>query len=184
MDADMTRRESGAGSAVALVGHRTLADPDKVSLALTRLLREFGVSGWTLVTPLAEGTDRLGAKAALAISGVRLHAVLPLAPAEFREDFLTEASQCEFDELLARADVIEVTPPGSDRPGCYASASRRVVELGDVLVAVWDGKEARGPGGTADAVAHAREIGRPLYWINATDPDTMIRERCDDRMNR
>jgi hypothetical protein len=31
------------------------------------------------------------------------------------------------------------------------------VDLSDLLIAVWDGKEAKGKGGTADIVRYARE---------------------------
>lgn len=38
-------------------------------------------------------------------------------------------------------------------------ASRTMLEGADKLYAVWDGKPARGYGGTADVVALARDLG-------------------------
>lgn len=175
----MNRDDSRNERAVALVGHRTLEDPDSVRRALADLMAGLG-TGWTLLTSLAEGTDRLGAEIALAIPDVRLHAVLPMVPQEFREDFATAASRRQFDDLLRCAAVIEITPRGLDRPGCYASASRRVVDLSDVLIVVWDGKPARGRGGTADAVAQARVRGVPLCLIDAGNPERIVFERCKD----
>jgi len=42
----------------------------------------------------------------------------------------------------------------------------RVVDLADLLIAVWDGKPARGPGGTADVVAYAASAGKPYVWLD------------------
>jgi hypothetical protein len=36
-----------------------------------------------------------------------------------------------------------------------------------VLLAVWDGRPARGLGGTGDVVARARRQGLPLAWVHA-----------------
>jgi ABC-type multidrug transport system fused ATPase/permease subunit len=38
----------------------------------------------------------------------------------------------------------------------------------DVLVALWDGREARGIGGTAEIVSYARKLAKPILLINAT----------------
>ena len=40
-----------------------------------------------------------------------------------------------------------------------------MVDRCDVLIAVWDGEPARGPGGTAEIVAYALERGRPIVHI-------------------
>ena len=42
------------------------------------------------------------------------------------------------------------------------AAGRLLVERSDRLIAVWDGLPARGPGGTADVVAYARALSRPV----------------------
>jgi len=46
-------------------------------------------------------------------------------------------------------------------------AGESIVNEADVLVAVWDGKPAAGLGGTADVVTYARNLGKPLIWINS-----------------
>lgn len=40
-----------------------------------------------------------------------------------------------------------------------------LVGMADRLLAVWDGKPARGFGGTADVVAYARRVGVPVDVI-------------------
>ena len=54
---------------------------------------------------------------------------------------------------------------GSDED-CYLAAGHRVVELSDLMLAVWDGSPAKGKGGTADVVAYAVRRGVPLFHIN------------------
>jgi hypothetical protein len=39
------------------------------------------------------------------------------------------------------------------------------VDRSDVLLAVWDGQPARGPGGTGDVVAYARARGTPVEVV-------------------
>ena len=47
----------------------------------------------------------------------------------------------------------------------FLAAGRLVVERSDVLAAVWDGKPARGSGGTADVVDYAKELRREVVVI-------------------
>src|SRR4029077_14955759 len=44
----------------------------------------------------------------------------------------------------------------------------------DLVIAVWDGKPSRGVGGTADIVANARNLAKPLVLIH---PDSVMIER-------
>lgn len=45
------------------------------------------------------------------------------------------------------------------------AASVEMLKHADLLFAVWDGLPARGFGGTADVVAHARKAGVPVIVI-------------------
>ncbi len=133
-----------------------------------------------VVSPLAEGADRLVAREALRQAHASLIAVLPFAREEYERDFQTAVSRAEFDELLARAVRVECVGHGCEEPGAvaqqqrreeaYAAVGRWVVEHADVLIAVWDGRPARGMGGTGDAVAYARQRGVPVLWVHAARP--------------
>lgn len=145
-----------------------MAEPDAVRIAVDRALD--GLDGApTAVSSLAEGADRLVARAVLARPGGRLVALLPLERADYATDFADEASQQEFNELLAAADEVEVISPRPDddasREAAYERAGIAVLERSDLLLALWDGEPGRGRGGTAELVAEARRRGRPVQVI-------------------
>src|SRR5439155_2040530 len=58
-----------------------------------------------VVSPLAEGADRLVAEEALAL-GFHLYAPLPFERSEYERDFVTPASRRTFRRLLERADEV------------------------------------------------------------------------------
>jgi hypothetical protein len=64
--------------------------------------------------------------------------------------------------------TLRLTRGAQTAPDCYYDAGLEVLECCDVLVVVWDGKAARGLGGTAEMVAHARALGLPLLIVDAT----------------
>jgi hypothetical protein len=47
----------------------------------------------------------------------------------------------------------------------HLAAGQVVVDRSERLVAVWDGKPARGIGGTADIVSYARQKGVPVAVV-------------------
>jgi hypothetical protein len=161
---------------VGVTGHRwldgsDLALVDVVRDALNRIQRACSSAGTdvtrvglTVVSSLAEGADRIVARAALAL-GARLEVVLPLPEADFRSDFTDQRSADEFRVLLARAASVTIVPGNPSRPEAYAAAGRMVLHRSDVLLAMWDGAPARGAGGTGDLVGTAQDAGQPLYWV-------------------
>ena len=56
--------------------------------------------------------------------------------------------------------------PQPTREDAYLAAGHAVVDDADVVLALWDGRPARGRGGTAEVVEYARSLGRPLVWID------------------
>lgn len=145
-----------------------MAQPDAVAAAVDALLDQLD-GPLTAVSSLAEGADRLLARAVLARPGGRLVALLPLEPAEYAHDFATAASLREFNDLLAAADEVRVIAPrpGDDpsREAAYERAGLAVLEGSDLLVALWDGEPGRGRGGTAELVAEARRQGHPVEVV-------------------
>jgi hypothetical protein len=129
-----------------------------------------------VVSPLAEGADRLIAREAVA-NGFPLHCPLPFPRDEYERDFATEASRQEFRDLLARAAVVRELPGVRGATGsgaaAYAAVGRVVVDESDVLLALWDGAAARGDGGTAHVVEDALTRAVPVVWLASTHPNTI-----------
>jgi hypothetical protein len=127
---------------------------------------------FVIVSSLAEGADRLVADAGLK-AGFTLEAILPFSRAEYRRDFETEESQAAYDELLKRASaVFELDGKRDESPRAYEAAGLIMLANTDLLIVIWDGKEAAGIGGTAEIVSHAIADGIPVVWIEPNDPNT------------
>ncbi len=184
---------------IGVTGHRKLEDPVAVQALVkkaidteleslfpeeskqkTKRVRDTGTTAisFRVLSPLAEGADRVVARAVLADPDARLDAVLPLALEDYLEDFATEESREEFKELLSRCRkpvLLRTRRIADDRhdPGdqaelrrdAYAHVGRYVVDHCDVLIAVWDGEPSRGRGGTAEIVQYAREQKRPIIRV-------------------
>jgi len=113
------------------------------------------------ITSLAAGADQLFARIVLGRGG-RLHVVVPCE--RYEASFTDDDARRRFEQLLLVATEVEVLPFAAPSQDAYLAAGRRVVDLADGVVAIWDGEAARGRGGTGDVVAYAREAGRAV-WI-------------------
>lgn len=140
---------------------------------------------FSILTPLAEGADRLVAREVLKIPDSTIEVVLPLAKEDYLQDFETRESRNEFESLLGKArrpvylrevplrDELPQAPDSelaAARRRAYLVAGRYVVDHSDVLIAVWDEKQPRGSGGTAEIANYARGILRPVIIISAVSP--------------
>jgi hypothetical protein len=151
--------------AIGVTGHRDVDEEDErlravVAGELSRLAAGQAGRPVEVLSSLAEGADRLVAEVAMSRLGAKLVAPLPLAPEEYAKDFASARSRRRFRRLLGRAERWFVAggaeagaAGGADgRALRYARAGAYIVEHCSVLVAVWDGRPARGVGGTAQLV--------------------------------
>src|SRR5439155_14297886 len=106
-------------------------------------------------------------------SGIPWTALLPRPEADFRSDF-DKADWERTSTLLLQASRVESLPAARDHDLAYLECGLSTVEESDVMIAVWDGKSSRGTGGTAEVVAHARSLTKPLILIH---PDRLDAER-------
>jgi hypothetical protein len=122
------------------------------------------------VTALAGGADQIAAQAALDL-GYTLSAVLPFQRDEYRQTLVENGDLGDFDTLLAKSKrVLELPGQLDDRLDGYVMVGRATVAHCDLLLAVWDGQKARGPGGTGDVVQTAIERGTPVIHV-PPEPD-------------
>ena len=172
---------------VAVSGHRVL--PNKAGVmhgireALNRILQCWDADRLCVLTSLADGADRLAVRAASEAGPSRYIAVLPMDADEYCRDFSGESSK-EFSTLLGNADSVEVLQSRHSREEAYFQAGAVLLEACDVLLAVWDGEEARGRGGTGDIVQLARQQERPVAWVFAPRSDQFNDETGRIRFER
>jgi hypothetical protein len=126
---------------------------------------------FSIVSALAEGSDRIIAEAGLA-AGYVLEAVLPFRRTEYLRDFENSRESTEaFGALLGcAASVFEIDGDPVARPRAYETAGFVMLANIDVLIAIWDGKVADGIGGTYQIVGRAIAEGIPVIWIDPTSP--------------
>jgi len=122
-----------------------------------------------VLSPLAEGADRLVVREVLKVPESILEVVLPLQKDDYMQDFGTSESTEEFEQLLSQAGSVKILPYKTERTEAYEQLGRYVVDQCDVLIALWDGKPAAGRGGTDEIVQYARETGCPLIWVHTKE---------------
>jgi hypothetical protein len=108
------------------------------------------------VSALAAGADQLFADIVLTYGG-SLHVIIPCYG--YERTFSREEDLQHYNDLLERADVVEILNHEKPSEDAYLDAGHRVVDLSNFLIAVWDGEPAKGMGGTADIVQYAKEHG-------------------------
>ena len=117
------------------------------------------------VSSLAEGADQLFAAHVVAAGGV-LEAILPCE--DYASSLGTDDGRTRFEELRRAAGTVITLPYPKPSEQAFLAAGQAMVERCDHLFAVWDGRPARGLGGTADIVTYAQERGRPVtvLWVD------------------
>jgi hypothetical protein len=128
-----------------------------------------------LVSPLAEGSDRIVARAGLELrpSPFDLQCVFPFAADIYRHDFIerteweSPGSVEEFDELRRQASAVLELDSNRTAPNAYVAVGLTTVRQSDILLAIWDQGEAQGPGGTPEIVLEALRANVPVIGIDA-----------------
>lgn len=133
----------------------------------------------SVISPLAEGVDRMLARAGLDL-GYGLLCPMPRRRAAYAGDFVEgEALEADsldaFNSLLAEAgqrDLLTTFELDNPDPGDsdYAAAARIVLNQSDLLVAVWDGEPAQGAGSTVDTIREAIGFNVPVLCVGAHPP--------------
>ena len=149
---------------IAISGHRGL--PAATEQLVDQAIRDQLASDATddnLVglSNLADGADQIFARAVLDAGG-QLEVIIPAA--HYR-DGLPEAAHAGYDSLLSAASQVDRLGYIESTAEAHMAASEAMLARADRLYAVWDGKPARGYGGTADVVAEAQRRGVPVTVI-------------------
>jgi hypothetical protein len=154
---------------LGITGHRDLRPEDLPPLKerlrelFRDLRREYPHTPLQLLSPLAEGADRLAARIGLEFE-IELVVPLPMPREEYAQDFKTPESKAEFNELMEKAAVGFELPwaegttlamiqnDRSSRDRQYAEVGKYVAAQSQILIALWDGVFKETVGGTSNIV--------------------------------
>ena len=175
---------------IGVTGHRFLRDKSVLCAGLIEAMdmikSAFPGRVFNVISPLAEGADRLVADLILKYPGAKLIVPLPLSKSEYMLDFAAGDSRAEFMRMLDLADEVIQLPPTRCRNAACEALGLYVLEHCDFLIALWDGAATRGRGGTAEIIALALEIGKPVchIWAGNNSPDLKKRTEVGNMHGR
>lgn len=150
-------------TALGVTGHQVI--PPAVRELVVRAVRDIlrqAEPPLLAVSSLAAGADQLVA-AELLRAGGRLHAIVPSR--DYERTFTAAADLAAFRSLLEAADAVTRLDYAEPSEEAFLAAGKRVVDDCETLIAIWDGRPARGLGGTADVVRYARASGRTVSVV-------------------
>lgn len=166
---------------IGISGHRDLLPAQKeenlviLKGHLLKVQREQQNRPLLILTPLAEGADRLIAQVALEL-GIPYDVILPMPLKLYCNDF-SPASKKEFMHYLKYARTIETIPLyagntheliatySTFRNFQYRQVGRTIVEKTQEMIIMSDGTDNQQMGGTADIMNYAKTHGKILYNI-------------------
>lgn len=178
---------------IGVTGHRDLLAEEVPELK--KLVRDFFLQlrsnypglDLQLITPLAEGCDRLVTDVALEL-GIDLIVPLPMSQEDYEKDFSSPAAIEVFRDTLKKARVIYLRslPAESGRPITAADRDRQYAQLGifisnhsQVLLALWDGKPSTATGGTASVVNYHLTAVMPGFSLAEDSPNLLADNEND-----
>jgi hypothetical protein len=168
---------------VGFSGHRQVEDPAAVGEAISKALASLRTQApgeWLGLASVAEGGDQIFIREVRSL-GMSWHAILPLPRAEFSKDFSPPEWEA-VEGILAGAEHVRVITENGTREDAYLDCGMATVDGSDLLLAVWDREPARGKGGTADVVAYAGLLNKPMILIDANTLE--VEHRNMDRLER
>jgi len=180
---------------IGVTGHRDIPASEHAVLEariagfLRDLGRQFPDLPLLMLNPLAEGGDRIAARAAASL-GIPLFVPLPFDADEYERDFDTDASRTEFRQMLAGAAVRvlplapgigadDIRPRGEARNRQYAQLGMFLSSHCQVLLALWDGRASDALGGTAQVVDFHVRNRMPDFAAQDAAPNLLADDESD-----
>lgn len=132
-------------------------------------------SGLVALSALAEGADQVFAEAALR-AGCSLQVLLPLQREPYLATFSAPGGRDLFAHLLARAASVQMLAGcADDLPGAFARLGGEIISQSNLVVGIWDGQHAAGPGGTAAVMQQAINAHGLVGCVDATACQAQVR---------
>lgn len=148
---------------IGVTGHQNIPEHvlPLVETGVVHALQRYA-PGFTGLSSLAAGADQLFAEITIRMGG-HLRVILPSDG--YETTFKAHKILGCFRRLLGKAEMIETLDYPTPSEEAFLEAGRYIVDLSDLVIAVWDGDEARGLGGTADIVRYARQTQPPVVVV-------------------
>ena len=157
---------------VGMTGHQHLGEVTTITWllhAIETCIKQYQIEQG--ITSLAIGADQLYATA-LKRNHIPYLAVIP--GTDYATTFQNGRDLQKYQECLhCAAEVLHLPFETCGEPAYYA-AGKQVVDLSDLLLAIWNGLPARGLGGTGDIVAYARSIKKQIIHINPLTQEVSV----------
>jgi len=151
------------------IGHRSVQNEseirEKIKYSLAYFLSKHREI--TCVSHLAEGADTWFVEEALKLN-IPIEIVLPFPVEEYKKDFSQDGLTI-FENIVSKhpyevygqlSDTLDET-----RNKAYLNVSLYNAKRCDVTIALWDGLESRGLGGTKDTIDYLVQANKEFHWI-------------------
>ena len=148
---------------VGITGHQNISGYDKDWIKdslLTFISTNTLTKGYS---SLAIGADQLFVMCLLE-KKIKYDVIIPCD--NYQTTFENARDLCNFNSLLNSANEIVKLDFKEPSELAFYQAGIKVVELSDMVVAIWDGQPAKGLGGTADIVKVSLDKGKRVFHIN------------------
>lgn len=143
-----------------ITGHRELQNIEWVKATMKQLISEIEITYG--VTCLATGADELFAEL-LRQENISYTAVIPCV------NYETTFEKMELEKfVLSKSKASKLIELNNENPSekAFDEAGNIVVDNSEILIAIWNGQEAKGLGGTADIVEYAKSKNKQIIHIN------------------
>lgn len=161
---------------IGWTGHRTIPNEPAVRLAVKSVLKALTLRSidaamdqhvdWIGIGSAAIGADIIVAEACIQL-GLPVRIVLPCSVDNMLAITPTE-HKATVEWVCAASEVAPAISHRLDTHPDYVAVAQEIAGKADVLIAVWDGSPARGPGGTADVVKLSKARGIQVIRIDPT----------------
>lgn len=152
---------------IGITGHQNIGTEQVLNWVRAEIENSIRLASCTHgYTCLAIGADQLFAEVLKAHS-ISFTAIIPCF--QYDQAFLSDVTVQRYKELRADASNTILLDFGEPSAKAFYAAGKRVTDEADLLIAVWDGKPAKGLGGTADVVHYAQKKGKLIVHINTLD---------------
>ena len=176
---------------IAITGHRKLIDKNEVRKNISLSLmyfQEIYKQDLEAVSALAEGADTIFAQEAQNAQ-IPTKFVLPFALDEYKKDFSENGIE-ELENLIEKNNnKFEVVGSlknhtKTERNEAYLAVGKKIVDDADIVLAVWDGKPAKGTGGTGDIVEYAKNKGKAVHIIEGIREENLYKTEAQQKFKQ